>query len=239
MHKVKNITWLVVVYLVGKFVEGILSRLGENATDKFAPGVPGMLLWIWSVARTVVFYNFIHLDVNLALVLCVSGIMFLYGVIESKWRSWRSNKIIFEDDFGFGNKGWKMNYWGSYKPDETCKIENSRMVFRARSNDLQSRRDENGACIDLVDDIQTGVKYEVSCWVCSTRGSTMKFSLWVHDTKEGNEIKSQMKTPTSEFEQVKVGFIASKTRAMRVHLHYRAGVGQIFVNRVVVIRASE
>jgi hypothetical protein len=66
----------------------------------------------------------------------------------------------------------------------------------------------------------------------------MGFKLWVHDTRGQGEMKSppNFYTPGEEYEEVKVGFIATKSQALRIHLHYKAGKGKIFVDKVGVVK---
>ena len=112
------------------------------------------------------------------------------------------------------------------------------MVFEADSSDLKSPQKENGACIDLKNGIYQDSKYEVSCWVNSSKNTRMGFKLWVHDTLGQAEMKfpANFYTPGNKYEEVKVGFIATQSQALRIHLHYKVGKGKISVDRVKVIK---
>jgi len=148
--------------------------------------------------------------------------------------------VVFEDNFVFGNKGWDLNYWGSNDPDKTCRFENSSIIFEAEESDLVDARKEFGAYYDLTTGIYEGSNYEVSCWVKADVNTTMGFKLWVHDTKGHNDIKfpARFNTPGVGFEEVKVGFVGTSSRALRIHLHNKAGTGRIIVNKVRVVRSE-
>lgn len=147
--------------------------------------------------------------------------------------------VIFEDDFDFANKGWGLNYWGSNDPDKTCRFEKSAMVFRGEESDLKSLQKENGACIDLTEGIYQGSRYEISCRVKADKATNLGFKLWAHDAHGRAEIKSPtFIIPSDEYEEVKIGFIATRSKTLRVHLHYKAGKGEIYVDRVKVVKVS-
>lgn len=75
-------------------------------------------------------------------------------------------------------------------------------------------------------------------WVKSDKNTTMGFKLWVHDTLGQAEMKfpANFYTPGIEYEEVKTGFITTKSQALRIHLHSKAGKGKIYVDKVIVVR---
>ena len=145
------------------------------------------------------------------------------------------NEIVFKDDFDAGNKGWALNYWGSYNPQKTNRIENSTMIFEATESDLADTRKEFGAYIDLRNGIYRGYTYEIICKVKSAEHTTMQFMLWLHDTLGGaSSINTPLGTPSTSGETIKLEFEVNVTEAIRIHLHNKAGEGKILVNGVVV-----
>jgi len=141
-------------------------------------------------------------------------------------------EIVFIDRFNAGNKGWNLNYWGSHNPRKTNRIENSSMVFEATESDLKD--EAFGAYFDLTDGIHQGNEYEVNCKVKSDENTTMEFSLWLHDTTGGDSnINTNSRTPSTKFEEFKLGFTANKHEAIRIHLHNKPGLGRIIVDEVV------
>lgn len=148
--------------------------------------------------------------------------------------------VIFEDDFEY-NKGWVLNYWGSTDPSKTNRIQGSTMIFQAEEQELTGRIKENGAYIDLRDGILNGKSYEISCKVKADPNTTMSFQLWVHDTIGGDPNASVREPsnfiiPTQQYETIKLIYTARPSNALRIHLHTKPGHGQIFVDKVRVIR---
>lgn len=228
-----------IFYIFGRIVEGTLLRVGELITEKVVPLLPELALKIWAP----VFYVFSYpITVNLFL-LCLFLLFAVpvYKLIDMTLLKRAKKEVVFEDNFDFANKGWRLNYWGSNNPDKTCRIEQSSMVFEAEDLDIASPgnpNNENGAYFDLTNGIYQGSKYEISCWVKSDKDTTMGFKLWVHDTLGQAEMKSSANfyIPGIEYEEVKVGFIATKSQALRIHLHYKAGEGKISIDRVKVVK---
>ncbi len=185
--------------------------------------------------------NFNYLIIALS---AIALLIFLWSLKQFPLQEFKKNKkeIIFEDDF-VSNKGWIMNYWGTTNPDKTNRIESSMIIFEATENELLHPNKEFGAYIDLKNGIDEGSAYEVSCLVKSEPGTTMKFQLWLHDNVIGNNSSmrteknpAQLKTPGNDFEKIKLEFIATVTKGIRIHLHNQGGVGKIIVDKVTVSR---
>ncbi|MDW3209599.1 MAG: hypothetical protein R8N23_07025 [Reichenbachiella sp.] len=145
-------------------------------------------------------------------------------------------ELIFKENFT-NPTSWSLNYWGTKNPNKTNRIQDNKMIFEAAPEELIDPNNFFGACYDLKNGIFNGNKYEVSCQVAATKNATMKFQLWLHDTKGGNSSVKYPITPTiptEEGETIGVKFIATETNAMRIHLHCQGGSGRITVNEVSV-----
>ena len=145
---------------------------------------------------------------------------------------------VFEEDFNSTKTNWRMNYWGSNNPSKTNRIENSFMIFEANDNDLKSTKKEFGAFLDLKDGIYNGCTYEISCLVCSETGTTMKFQLWLHNSKSGGINAFSPKNPfipPNEPTWIKSTLTANEKQTIRIHLHNKAGIGKIMVDKVKVV----
>lgn len=227
---------LFIFYILLRIIEGVLSKIGELITEKLTPILPGLLWELWKTIFSVFSYS---VSINIfQICLYVLFAVPVYKLIDKLLIKRVRRGVVFEDNFDFGNKGWRLNYWGSNNPDRTCRLEESNMIFEADDSDLESPKKENGACIDLTNRINQGSKYEISCWVKASKGTTMGFKLWVHDTKSQAEMKSSpdFYIPTTGYKEIKAQFIATKSNALRIHLHYKSGRGKIYVNRVTVVK---
>ena len=219
--------------IIALLFTGFLTRLGGILLDKtiallkpYLPTVWGFLVWIISLKFEM---NF------LSAIVFVVFLFPIYRKIDRLLLSRSENEIIFKDDFDSGNKGWALNYWGSNDPIKTNRIENSTMIFEATEVELHSRKKEFGAYFDLRNGIYTGNNYEISCKVKAIDNTTMQFSLWLHDTHGSSSSLTPMRTPNiASFEIIKLNFTATGTQAIRIHLHNKAGAGQILVDNVLV-----
>lgn len=222
---------LIVISILGGFLNELGAKILSWMLELKIPFFPETVKTI----RLIALYP-IQTNPLIILVFIVSFYLLSHSLSRLKLKE----TIVFEDDFSSGNKGWWLNYWHSKNEDKTCRFENNSMVFEADESDLVPPQKENGACIDLIKGIYQGSKYEIYCWVKSSRKTTMGFKLWVHDKDGHAEMKSSpdFSTPSTRYTEVKVPFIATKSQALRVHLHYKAGVGKIFVNKVKVVRVS-
>ncbi len=112
------------------------------------------------------------------------------------------------------------------------------MIFEATNDELQDPNHFFGANYDIFNGIYNGTTYEVSCLVSATRGATMRFQLWIHDTTGSSSVKEpeQPKTPSANREEFKIVFTANETNRIRIHLHCMGGRGRIEVEKVTVIK---
>jgi hypothetical protein len=217
--------------VIALIIAGVLTRLGEmileGLLDLIRPSLPDV--WNWFIS--IITFSF---ELNLiGLVIFAISLFPIYRYFDKSFLKRIKGEIVFIDRFNAGNRGWRLNYWGSRNPQKTNRIENSFMVFEATESD--SVKGEFGACFDLRNGIYQGNKYEVTCKVKSDENTTMQFRLWLHDTTGGDSsIRTNFKTPSTKLEEFKLGFTANETEAIRIHLHNKAGVGRIIVDEVVV-----
>jgi hypothetical protein len=227
---------LFIFYILLRIVEGVLSRAGELILENSLYSLPKLALEVW---KPIYFIFSYPIRVNLfQLCLFLLFAVPAYKLIDRVLQKKAKKEVVFEDNFDFGNKGWRLNYWGSNNPSKTCRIEQSAMVFEAEDSDLTNPKKENGAYFDLGSGIYKDSKYEISCWAKSNENTKMGFKLWVHDTKGHGEMRypANFYTPGSRNEEVKIGFIGTQSQALRIHLHYKAGKGKISVSRVRVMK---
>ncbi len=133
-----------------------------------------------------------------------------------------------------------MNYWKGGKPDEFCNIENS--CLRLSGTPVQLQRTDvpgqNGAYKDLLTNIQQGHTYGVRCRVRAAARTTARFRLWIHDIDTTGSDKFEPNeegvTPSIEFQEMTLRYGATQTNKLRIHLHYFAGQGIIYVDKVEV-----
>lgn len=223
-------------------VTGFLLALGTwlfqllvNIASPYAPSFINIILRILTYTVVIKINIFtIFLSVVLLIIVFFSTYRFF-----DKWLL-KKGEVVFEDNFEFGNKGWRLNYWGSNDPEKTCRLEHSSIIFEAEEKDLADPRREFGAYYDLTMGIYEGSKYEVSCWAKSTPETSMGFKLWVHDTKDQNEMifPARFYTPGTNFEEIKLGFVGTSSQALRIHLHNKAGVGRIIIDKVKVTKVK-
>jgi hypothetical protein len=115
------------------------------------------------------------------------------------------------------------------------------MVFEAIQNEWPTQNFENGAYIDLRNGIIEGLNYTIKCKVKSSLGSTMGFKFWLHDIKGNNSMTNPIAfetPPSDDYKEYSLTFKATKTNAIRIHLHCKAGVGFLMVDSVKVIRGK-
>jgi hypothetical protein len=212
-------------------IAGLLARLGEMILDGLVNIIRPFLPHVRNWFINIITFSF---EVNLiGVVVFVISLFPIYRRIDRFFLKRTKGEIVFIDRFNAGNKGWILNYWGSHDRQKTNRIENSSMVFEATENDLVSGA--FGAYFDLRNGIYQGNEYEVSCKVKSDENTTMEFSLWLHDTTGGDSsITTDSKTPSTSFEEFKLGFTANETQAIRIHLHNKPGIGRVIVDEVVV-----
>jgi len=144
--------------------------------------------------------------------------------------------LFFSDDFAQkpNGRGWHLNYRPTEPPgSDLCRIEDSEL--RLAGTPQQLPQGENGASIDRPD-VQHGRSYDIHCWVRSQRGGTIPFQLWIHDTTGAGEVRVPRtpKRPRVKSERIRARFTGTASGALRVHLHYLAGEGAVWVDRVEV-----
>jgi len=170
------------------------------------------------------------------------SLLTLAFLISTSSLKWEKREIIFNDDF-VSDKGWNKNYWGTTEPLKTNRMENSLMIFEANENETQDSKKEFGAYIDLREGIQEGFTYEIYCKVKSEPATTMGFQLWIHDTVGRNQNVSKFKpekffTPSTDFSELTLKYIANSSNAIRIHLHNKAGSGKISVDKLTVTKVQ-
>ncbi len=132
------------------------------------------------------------------------------------------------------NDEWILNHWGS-----TCaKIENNKMIFSGAS----APNGTDGSHINLINALEIGRTYEISCNVKSTVGTTGMFQLWCHD-KINNPVNgvseaTAYKIPSTSEEKIKLIFKANFNEDIRIHLQYTPGIGEIQVSDVNIFKLS-
>jgi hypothetical protein len=228
----------IIAIIIGLVTAGFFLQLGTRLFDGFyfyiQPYTPAFFKSILNLLT----YSF-TLQVNvLTIALSVVVFFVVYRWIDRLVLNKSKGIVVFEDDFGFSNKGWALNYWGSKNPDKTCHFEDSSLVFEAKKEDLEDKRKEYGAYFDLTSGIYEQTKYEVAIEAKSDKGTNMGIKLWVHDRKGRNDIKfpANFYTPGENYEEMKVGFTGTSSQAMRIHLHIKPGNGKLYVGRVKVIK---
>jgi hypothetical protein len=217
-----------------------ITHLDGRVDIKYTERVTGFLAWYVRTNRNLLGFpviTIIALVIVLVLMLLIR-VFVGHSDFQTDEREGPESKgeIVFIDKFDTDNKGWNLNHWKSNNPQKTNRIENPYMIFEATESDWPIRN-ENGANFNLRKGLEQGKKYEVVCKVRSDKNTTMQFRLWLHDAKlhgAGNSIKTDFKTPSTEFEEFKLEYTANETEAMRIHLHNKAGAGRIIVDEVVV-----
>ena len=127
------------------------------------------------------------------------------------------------------NALWQLNHWGS----SCASIKGDKMIFTGTS----AKREADGSNIDLINFLEIGKTYEISCFAKSDAGTTAMFQLWCHDNSgepNGVTITTQYKTPSVSGEIVKLNFTAQFNRNIRIHLQYKPGIGKIEISDVKV-----
>lgn len=153
-------------------------------------------------------------------------------------------KIFYENfhDEPFGT-GWQVDYWRTENRgqlSDQIKIENRRMRFTGDVSDFGDRRNNHGVSyIDLNGRLRPGRSYEVQCRARSDPGTTARFRLWCHDIYGEGGISykdrwTEERTPTTEWEDIKLVYTATQTKDLRIHLRYFPGKGTIYVDEVQV-----
>ncbi|MFZ5982070.1 MAG: hypothetical protein ACOYS2_00640, partial [Patescibacteria group bacterium] len=129
------------------------------------------------------------------------------------------------------NNLWKLNHWGG----SCARLENGVMIFEGTN----MPKDADGSHINLLDSLEVGKKYEISCFAKATSGTSGMFQLWCHDNTginpHGSHVATSFKSPPKEGERFKVVFEASYNKSVRIHLQYKPGTGRVEVSDVKIV----
>lgn len=127
------------------------------------------------------------------------------------------------------NALWQLNHWGS----NCASIIGDKMIFSG----ISTLREADGSNIDLINFLDIGKTYEISCFAKSEASTTAMFQLWCHDNSgepNGISISTPYKTPSVSGELIKLNFTAQYNRNIRIHLQYKPGVGKIEISDVKI-----
>lgn len=124
------------------------------------------------------------------------------------------------------NDLWNLNHWGN----NYASIVNDTMVFEG------STGAEDGSHIDLIDFLELGKTYGVSCFAKSDPNTTGKFRLWCHNNigDVGITEATPFKTPSVDGELIKLPFKAEINTNFRIHFQYIPGKGKIVIKDLKV-----
>jgi hypothetical protein len=243
-YALQGLTWPKIIFIaifvaLFKIVGVWLERLGNYLLDQTIAGVPSLFQTIGQWVLNVIFYP---VNTNL-LTLTLGVIVFvpLYHYMVKFFLKRKVKEVIFTEDFSrFSPHNWYAPYWGG-RQDTVSKI-NGYMAFSARPGEWNRLTpDENGALYDITSGVYEGFTYQVQCKAKCDSNTTMGFKLWVHDTEGGagrsvSNPSDGFDTPGTELKDYSVKFKATKTNAIRIHLHCKAGQGRILVKEVVVTK---
>lgn len=126
------------------------------------------------------------------------------------------------------NNLWVLNHWGS----DFASIVNGRMIFKG----LRTRLETEGCHVNIINGLDVGSIYKVSCFVRSQPNTTGRFQLWCHDNigiePNGSEAAIQYAIPSIEGERCSLRFDAKYNKHLRIHRQYTPGEGQIEVDDI-------
>jgi hypothetical protein len=133
----------------------------------------------------------------------------------------------------FNEEDWQLNHWqGNY-----ATIHGEMMIFAGSVED----HPEDGSNIDLLEALDLGSTYEISCFARSLTRTTGKFMLWCHDKAKqpnGISVSTPFETPPQKRKRIKLTFRALYNNSIRIHLQYRAGAGQIEVSDIKIYKLT-
>lgn len=222
--------------IIALLIVGFISKAGEFLFDNLIKTINPF----WpAIGKYIILIFSYQVKINvIGLIIFIFLLFPIYRLIDKKILNKISQEIIFFDNFRNGNKGWQLNYWGSNNPNKTNRIENGSMIFEATNQDWNTQNNENGAYFDLKNGIYADNKYEISCKVRAKKSTNMQFILWLHDTSGNANIKypSAFITPTEKSQIIKGQFIGTQTNALRIHLHNKAGNGEIIIEEIKVVK---
>lgn len=162
-----------------------------------------------------------------------------YELLNQDFESFKNKRIIFIENFEY-DRWWSKDYWG--KPNSTvCTITGGEMIFRISSSaDLRNEPNlkGTGSYIDVIGGIFNGETYRISVKVRSEDNSTLKFKLWIHDTRSGMQSYSHPTRIDVEEQIIEHVYRANETNAIRVHLHIDEGIGILYLRQLKIIRIA-
>jgi hypothetical protein len=228
--------------IIALIITGILYKVGDliltGAIDVVSMSLPVLKEKLLPVLLYKLQISVLTILVGLLVFVLV--LFPVYRYVDRLLLKTRRRELIFQDVFR-SNIGWSLNYWGTTTPSKTNRIENAKMIFEASPSEISNQAARYGAFFDLRNGIYEGNLYEVACFVSSSDNSTMGFQLWLHDTKEASSITTPGApiTPPESGKEIKLSFRATKTNALRIHLHCRGGAGKILVKYVKVYKIEK
>lgn len=121
------------------------------------------------------------------------------------------------------DKLWQLNHWGN----KYATIIDGKIIFSGKNGP------EDGCNIDIIDQLNIGDTYEVSCFAKSELETNGEVSLWCHDKStipNGVSIQTSFITPKVDGERISLKFNARYNKNIRVHIQYKPGQGSIEVS---------
>jgi hypothetical protein len=125
------------------------------------------------------------------------------------------------------SESWRLNHWGS----DCAKIIDDKMVFTG----TVAPNGTDGSHIDLIDFLEIGKLYEITCFAKSNESTDAQFQLWCHDNSgepNGISVATPFKTPSTKGELITLRFDAQFNKNIRIHLQYTPGKGQIEISDI-------
>lgn len=130
------------------------------------------------------------------------------------------------------NDAWVVNHWQS----NCARIENEKMVFSG----TQAPNSTDGSHINLINALEVGKQYEITCFAKSEPNTTGLFQLWCHDQTgkptHGVNVSTSFKTPSTRGETVSLIFNSDFNEDIRIHLQYTPGLGKIEISDVKIFK---
>ena len=121
---------------------------------------------------------------------------------------------------GFESSGETAPWVPDSSPPVTASV--SSVVVRTGSAAVEMSGAVGGLSQDVFG-LAAGQTYRVTAWAQAAANTTADARLWVDDTAGGNNLTNDQTVNDSGFQRLDVDFVATETRAMRIHLHRLAG----------------
>lgn len=143
--------------------------------------------------------------------------------------------VIFNDHFDT-HEHWSLNHWKS----NCCSISDGKIRLACSS----APRGEDGSHRDLIDKLEVGGTYQITCHLKAEPGTTGQFRLWCHDksgpdARKGASVSTKFETPAPDGTSVSLLYNAVNNPHIRIHLQYRPGRGAIYVDNVRIYKILE